>query len=111
MLPVPDANLPGHKRREIPTGLAVSADGQRLYVAGNLGNRLHELDAASGKVLRSWDTGVAPYDVVLVGGKAYVSNLGGRRPGSGDLTAPAGKGTAGARGPGAATSPTKARSR
>ena len=43
--------------------------------------------------MRSWDTGVAPFDVVLAGGKAYVSNLGGRRPGSGDLAAPAGKGT------------------
>ncbi len=89
---IPDANVPNQKH-EIPTGIAVSADGKRLYVAGNLGNQLHELDAESGKVLRSWDTGVAPFDVVLAGDKAYVSNLGGRRPGSGDLTAPAGKGT------------------
>jgi YVTN family beta-propeller protein len=92
VLPVPDARAP-KQTLEIPTGLAVSADGQRLYVAGNLGNRLHELDPASGKALRSWDTGVAPQDVVLVGGKAYVSNRGGRRPGEGDLKAPAGKGT------------------
>ena len=89
---VPDANVPNQKH-EIPTGIAVSADGKRLYVAGNLGNRLHELDAESGKLLRSWDTGVAPFDVALAGAKAYVSNLGGRRPGSGDLVAPAGKGT------------------
>jgi DNA-binding beta-propeller fold protein YncE len=61
--------------------LAVSGDGQRLYVAGNVANKLHELEAATGKVLRSWDTGVAPFDVVLAAGKAYVSNLGGRRPG------------------------------
>lgn len=91
-LPVPNANVPGQKR-EIPTGLALSPDGRRLYVAGNLANRLHELDALSGKRLRSWDTGVAPYDILLVGDKAYVSNLGGRRPDKGDLTAPAGKGT------------------
>ena len=89
---VPDANVPKQKR-EIPTGIAVSADGKRLYVAGNLGNRLHEMGAESGKVLRSWDTGAAPFDVVLAGDKAYVSNLGGRRPGSSDLAAPAGKGT------------------
>ncbi len=38
-------------------------------------------------------SGVAPYDVVLVGSKAYVSNWGGRRPGPGDLTGPAGRGT------------------
>jgi YVTN family beta-propeller protein len=92
VFPVPDVNLPGHKT-EIPTGLAISADGKKLYVAGNLGNQLHELDSTSGKVLRAWDTGVAPQDVVLVGGKAYVSNRGGRRPGSGDFTALAGKGT------------------
>ena len=42
---------------------------------------------------RSWDTGVAPYDVVLSGSKAYVSHLGGRFPRQGELTAPAGKGT------------------
>ncbi len=89
---VPDTDLANHKA-ELPTGLAVSADSRRLYVAGSLANRLHELDATTGKVLRSWDTGVAPFDVVLTGGKAYVSNLGGRRAGSGDLTALAGKGT------------------
>jgi YVTN family beta-propeller protein len=92
VLPVPDADAP-KQRREIPTGLAVSEDGKRLYVAGNLGGRLYELDAFSGALLRSWDTGVAPYDVVLTGSKAYVSNLGGRSPRQGELTAPAGKGT------------------
>ncbi len=92
VLAVPDANAPSRKQ-EIPSGIAVSTNGKRLYVAGNLGNRLHEMDAESGKVLRSWDTGVAPFDVVLTGDKAYVSNLGGRRPGKNDLAAPSGKGT------------------
>ena len=50
-------------------------------MALNLSNRLAEFDAATGDVLRLWDVGVAPYDVVLVGDKAYVSNWGGRRPG------------------------------
>ena len=89
---VPDAKAPG-QTQEIPTGLAVSADGERLYVAGNLGNRLHELEASSGKLLRSWDTGVAPQEVALVRTKAYVSNRGGRRPSKRDLTELAGKGT------------------
>ncbi len=90
--PIPDADAP-QRKREIPTGLALSPDGRRLYVVGNLGNRLHELDADSGRCLRSWDTGVAPFDVVLAGGKAYVSNLGGGRPAQNDLSAAAGKGT------------------
>ena len=90
--PLPLAKAP-HRKAEIPAGLRVSADGRRLYVCGNLSNKLLELDAASGRVLRSWETGVAPYDVVLTGGKAYVSNWGGRRPAADSLTGPAGQGT------------------
>jgi DNA-binding beta-propeller fold protein YncE len=91
-LPVPEAKAPKRKP-EIPTGLAVSADGKRLYVVGNLSNKLLELDSADGKPLRQWDCGTAPFDVVLVGEKAYVSNLGGRRPGKDDFAGPAGRGT------------------
>ena len=89
---LPLANAP-RRKEEIPSGLALSADGARLYVCGNLSNQLFELDATDGKVLRTFPVGVAPYDVVLVGGKAYISNWGGRRPGAGDLTGPAGRGT------------------
>ena len=89
---LPQANAP-ERENEIPAGLAVSADGKKLYVAGNLSNRLLELDAATGKVLRTWDVGVAPFDVVLAGHKVYVSNWGGRRPDNGSLTGPAGRGT------------------
>jgi len=90
--PLPPAQAP-RRAAEIPSGLAVSADGRRLYVCGNLSNRLLELDTDSGDVVRTVDVGVAPYDVALVGGKAYVSNWGGRRPGPDDLTGPAGRGT------------------
>ncbi|MEA3210255.1 MAG: hypothetical protein QOE70_3312 [Chthoniobacter sp.] len=91
-LPLPEAK--GLKRKqEIPAGIAVSRDGKLIYVAGNLSNQLLELEAESGKVTRTWDVGVAPYDVVLAAGKAYVSNWGGRRPGKGDLVGPAGRGT------------------
>jgi DNA-binding beta-propeller fold protein YncE len=89
---LPPANAP-ERARDIPSGLAVSADGSRLYVCGNLSNRLFEIDAATGDVLRTFDVGVAPYDVVLFGDRAFVSNWGGRRPTAGDLTGPAGKGT------------------
>lgn len=91
-LPMPE--LRGSRsKKEIPTGLAVSADNRRLYVVGNVANKLHELEADTGKALRSWDTGVAPFEVVLVGTKAYVSNLGGRRTGTNDVKAPTGRGS------------------
>ncbi len=91
-IPLPEANAP-RRKEEIPAGLAVSKDGKRLYVALNLSNRLAELDTETGKVLRFWDVGVEPYDVVLAGNKAYVSNWGGRRPEANSLTGPAGRGT------------------
>ncbi len=91
-LPLPPANAP-RRTQEIPSGLAFSVDGTKLYVCGNLSNQLFEIDVLSGKVVRAFSVGVAPYDVVLTGGKAYISNWGGRRPGDGDLTGPAGRGT------------------
>jgi YVTN family beta-propeller protein len=89
--------LPGsgvaRRTNDIPSGLALSPDGRRLFVALNLSNRLLELDLESGAAIRLFDVGVAPYDVAVVGAKAYVSNWGGRRPGTNDLTGPAGWGT------------------
>ncbi|MEZ5979357.1 MAG: bifunctional YncE family protein/alkaline phosphatase family protein [Planctomycetota bacterium] len=89
---LPRANAP-RRGAEVPSGLAVSDDGARLYVCGNLSNRLIEIDLASGRTLRTFDVGVAPYDVVLVGGRAFVSNWGGGRPEEGDVVGPAGRGT------------------
>jgi DNA-binding beta-propeller fold protein YncE len=91
-LVLPPANAP-RRKQEIPAGLAFRKDGKRLYVCGNLSNQLLELDPDSGRVLRTFDVGVAPYDVQIVGTKAYVSNWGGRRVGPGDLHADAGRGT------------------
>jgi DNA-binding beta-propeller fold protein YncE len=91
-IPLPPANAP-RRKQEIPSGLAVSQDRSRLYVCGNLSNQLLEFDTATGKLLRTFDVGAAPYDVVLVGEKAFVSNWGGRRSAAGDLTGPAGRGT------------------
>ncbi len=80
-------------RREIPSGLAMSGDGKRLYVCGNLSNRLLELDATTGKMLRTfaWAWRRTMWCLLVI--KAVVSNWGGRRPGAGDLTGPAGRGT------------------
>jgi YVTN family beta-propeller protein len=90
---LPPADAP-RRGEEIPSGLALSADGGRLYVCGNLSNRLLEIDPAVKKVVRTFDVGVAPFDVVLAGSKAFVSNWGGRRPRPDDLVGPAGLGTA-----------------
>ena len=89
--PLPPANAP-LRDEEIPAGIAVSADGKKIYVALNLSNRLIELDATTGKTLRTWNVGVAPFDVVLSGHKIYVSNWGGRQPDAGSVTATAGQG-------------------
>ena len=91
-IPLPPIDVAGRKT-DIPAGIAVSADGKRLYVALNLSNRLAELDASTGKVLRLWEVGVAPFDVVLAGSKLYVSNWGGRRPEAGSFTGLAGHNT------------------
>ncbi len=91
-IPLPPANAP-RREAEIPAGLACSDDGARLYVCGDLSNRLLEIDTRTGGVLRTIDVGVAPFDVVLVGDLAFVSNQGGPRPGPGDTVGPAGRGT------------------
>jgi YVTN family beta-propeller protein len=91
-LGLPAANAP-RRKQEIPAGIALWAKGKRLLVCGNLSNQLIELDAATGAVLRTFEVGVAPMDVVVSGERAYVSNWGGGRPRPGDLTGPAGRGT------------------
>lgn len=78
---------------DIPAGLAISPDGQKLYVALNLSNRLAEIDVSTGKAVRIWDVGMVPYGVVLAGSKVYVTNWGGRRPDADSTKGPAGKGT------------------
>ena len=62
-LRLPATGISG-RAKEIPSGLALSANGQRLYVVGNMSNRLLEYEFASVKVTRTFDVGVAPYDVV-----------------------------------------------
>ena len=91
-LPLPPANAPGRKV-EIPSGLALSEDGQKLYIALNLSNRLAEMELSSGAVVRTWDCGTAPFEVRRVGRKLYVSNWGGRRPDGVAPEAHAGRGT------------------
>ncbi|MFY7877718.1 MAG: YncE family protein, partial [Pirellula sp.] len=91
-IPLPPANAP-RRKQEIPSGLAFNDDGTKLYICGNLSNQLLEWDVAERNITQKWDVGVAPYDVLVHGDKAYISNWGGRRPQAGDLTGPAGRGT------------------
>jgi YVTN family beta-propeller protein len=89
---LPPADAP-RRKNEIPAGLALSEDGRKLYICGNLSNRILTIDIFTNQVTQIFDVGVAPFDVRLVDGKAYVSNWGGRQPKPGDLTGPAGRGT------------------
>ena len=77
-IPLPATGL-SYLEKDIPSGLAITPDGKLLYVALNVSNRLLELDAATGKTLRTFDVGNAPYAVSINGHKAFVSNWGGRR--------------------------------
>jgi DNA-binding beta-propeller fold protein YncE len=91
-IPLPDAKAP-RRAQEIPSGLALDDARGKLYVCGNLSNSLLEISTVDGSVSARFPVGVAPYDVVIHNGKAYVSNWGGRIPESGDLIGPAGRGT------------------
>jgi YVTN family beta-propeller protein len=61
-----------------PAGIAVSADGSTLFVAGNLADTLFEVDADAGMVVGSVGTGHLPYGVALnrAGTRAFVTNWG-----------------------------------
>ena len=77
---------------QLPVGMAISSDGKSLFVAINLANRLAEVNLATNQVVREFSVGNGPYDVVLVGRKAYVSNFAGSIPSTKDTTGPAGRG-------------------
>jgi YVTN family beta-propeller protein len=74
-----------------PSGVVITPDGTRMYVAINMENTVGEIDLAAGKVVRRIPVGNAPYDVALVGEKLYVSNMAGRLPKQGDSTGPSGR--------------------
>ena len=61
-----------------PSGLAISSDGSRLFVANNGSGALSAVDTATGKVLGAVATGPNPFTVGLTadGRTAYVSNWG-----------------------------------
>jgi len=73
--------LPG----SAPSGLALSPDGQYLYVACNLKHAVARVALATRKI-DFWTTGSYPYTVAIANGKLFVSNWGGRKPLAADTT-------------------------
>lgn len=80
------ATLPGGSQAAIPSGLAWSPDGTHLLVTLNGLNTLAVLDAGTGAVTKQIPVGNAPRDVVVMKGRAYVANQGGRRANKRDFT-------------------------
>jgi YVTN family beta-propeller protein len=70
----------------LPGKSVFSADGSTLYVPVNGQNTVVALDAATGAVQRTWDVGIAPRAVALVGDKLFVTNEGGQQARSGENT-------------------------
>lgn len=77
-------------KASLPVGLALSADGKRLWAVLNGNNTLGEWDLAGEKAGRTIPVGRVPYGVALgPEPKAYVTNWGGRVPRAGEPSAPA----------------------
>ena len=71
---------------DLPSGMMLSPDGSKLYVALNGVNELGVIDTASNTLIQTIKVGNAPRQVVLAGGNAFVSNEGGRPAKPGDFT-------------------------
>jgi YVTN family beta-propeller protein len=71
-----------------PSGLSLSPDGSRLYVALNQTHEVGVIDTATNAILRRVPVGIYPYTTVQSadGSKVYVTNWGGRVPGATDVT-------------------------
>ncbi|MGW6742429.1 alkaline phosphatase family protein [Streptomyces sp. NPDC055025] len=73
-------------KRSLASAAVFSADGSTVYSAVNGQNRVVAIDAATGAIEQSWNTGNAPRGMVRVGDKLYISNEGGRPAGPGEDT-------------------------
>lgn len=78
--------LSGPNGDALPSGMALSPDGSKLYVALNGNNTLGIIDTATNQLTKEIPVGNAPRQVVLNGDQAYVSNEGGRPAAPGDVT-------------------------
>jgi YVTN family beta-propeller protein len=71
-----------------PSGLSLSADGTRLYVALNMTHEVAVIDTATSGLVRRVPVGIYPYTTVVSadGSKVYVTNWGGKVPGPADFS-------------------------
>jgi YVTN family beta-propeller protein len=71
-----------------PSGLSLSADGTRLYVALNMTNEVAVIDTTTSTILARVKVGIYPYTTVVSadGSRVYVTNWGGKVPGPTDVT-------------------------
>ena len=80
--PIPAVN--GHSALVGQT--TYSPDGSTLYAAINGQNTVVALNPSTGAIEQTWNVGIAPRALALVGGKLYVSDEGGRLAQPGDTT-------------------------
>jgi YVTN family beta-propeller protein len=79
--------LPGFDRQSsYPGGFATDTENKIAYVTLNRNNTVAVVDLKAGTIEKQINVGVAPFTVIIAGGKAYVTNWGGRHPGSNDMT-------------------------
>src|SRR5450755_2675988 len=71
---------------DLPSGMALSPDGSKLYVALNGVDELGTIDTATNQLTSVTKVGNAPRQVVVVGHDAFVSNEGGRPAKPGQFT-------------------------
>jgi YVTN family beta-propeller protein len=71
---------------DLPSGMVLSHDGSKLYVALNGVNELGVIDTATNQLVQTIPVGNAPRQVTLVGNDAFVSNEGGRPAKPGQFT-------------------------
>lgn len=79
---------PGGKGDSVPGGFALDEAANRAYVALSRNNSVAVVDLASGTVMAEIPVGIAPYGVLRIGDRLFVTNWGGRRPEPGELTGP-----------------------